>query len=183
MIRKKVLVQVYTTLRKPNIPTMKQLIKNITPPIVYAPLKRLLVKPKIFSPVWNTLTYKPIDGIQVFFDPTGPWQKTILNNTHETFLFERLRVETLQGKVIFDIGAHVGFHSLYFARLVGPKGKVYAFEPNPKNVERFKLIRDKNDDIRNTISIFDIAVSNCLRHRRVQYERGHREWEKLWRFY
>ncbi len=141
---------------------MKQLIKNITPPIIYALLKKILIKPKIFFPKWNTITYKPIDGIQIFFDPAGPWQKTIINNTYDTFFFERLNSEKLQGKVIFDIGAHIGFHSLYFARLVGPKGKVCAFEPNPKNVERFKLIRDKNNDIRDTIHIFDVAVSNAL---------------------
>jgi len=141
---------------------MKQLIKNITPPIVYAFLKRFLVKPRTFSPKWTTLTYEPLNGIQMFFDPTGPWQKAIIDNTYDTFLFERLHTETLRGKVIFDIGAHIGFHSLYFARLVGPKGKVYAFEPNPKNVERFKLIRDKNADIKNTITIFDVAVSNVL---------------------
>ena len=111
---------------------MKQLIKNITPPIIYALLRKLLVKPKTFSPKWNTLIYKPLEGLQIFFDPTGPWQKTILNNTYDTFLFKRLNSEALQGKIIYDIGAHIGFHSLYFARLVGPKGKIYAFEPNQK---------------------------------------------------
>ncbi|MEK7555867.1 MAG: FkbM family methyltransferase [Patescibacteria group bacterium] len=141
---------------------MKQLIKNITPPIIYALLRKLLVKPKTFSPKWNTLIYKPLEGLQIFFDPTGPWQKTILNNTYDTFLFKRLNSEALQGKIIYDIGAHIGFHSLYFARLVGPKGKIYAFEPNQKNVERLKLIRDKNNDIRNTVSIFDVAVSDIL---------------------
>lgn len=141
---------------------MKQLIKNITPPIVYALLRRFLVKPKVFSPTWNTLAYKPLVGIQIFFDPTGPWQKKIINNTYDTFLFERLNTEALQGKVIYDIGAHIGFHSLYFARLVGPEGKVYAFEPNPKNLERLKLICDKNTDIKNIITIFDVAVSNVL---------------------
>lgn len=160
MIHRKDLVQVYIILKKSNM--MKQLIKNITPPVVYALLRRFLVKPKVFSPIWNTLTYKPLESIQIFFDPTGPWQKTILDNTYDTFLFKRLSVEKLQGKVIYDIGAHIGFHSLYFSRLVGPKGKVYAFEPNPKNVLRFKLIRDKNADIKNTIAIFDVAVSNVL---------------------
>jgi len=162
MTRKKNLVQVCIILKKYNSRIMKQLIKNITPPIIYAFLKKRLVKPRTFSPKWNTLTYKPVDGIQIFFDPAGPWQKKILNNTYDAFLFERLNAKALQGKVIFDIGAHIGFHSLYFARLVGPKGKVYAFEPNPKNVERFKLIRDKNNDMRNTIFIFDVAVSDIL---------------------
>jgi len=40
--------------------------------------------------------------------------------------FERL---IKPGAVIFDIGANVGAHSLHFARLTGPSGLVYAFEP------------------------------------------------------
>lgn len=33
------------------------------------------------------------------------------------------------GAVVFDIGANIGAHTLHFARLVGPEGRVYAFEP------------------------------------------------------
>jgi FkbM family methyltransferase len=33
------------------------------------------------------------------------------------------------GAVVFDIGANVGAHTLHFARLVAPTGRVYAFEP------------------------------------------------------
>ncbi|HVT73233.1 MAG TPA: FkbM family methyltransferase [Lacunisphaera sp.] len=33
------------------------------------------------------------------------------------------------GAVVFDIGANIGAHTLHFARLVGPAGRVVAFEP------------------------------------------------------
>jgi FkbM family methyltransferase len=38
------------------------------------------------------------------------------------------------GDVVYDVGAHAGFFSLLFSRLVGPHGRVYAFEPHPENV-------------------------------------------------
>jgi FkbM family methyltransferase len=33
-------------------------------------------------------------------------------------------------EVIWDVGAHGGFTTYYFSRMVGPSGKVYAFEPD-----------------------------------------------------
>jgi len=141
---------------------MKNFIKKITPPIVYQFARGLIVKPKVFSPKWVTLDYEPMKGIQIFFDPTGFWQRTIVDHTYDDFLFKRIRALHLQGKVIYDIGAHIGFHSVYFARLVGSRGKVYAFEPNPNNIERLKLIRDKNPDIKNVIKVLDVAVSNVV---------------------
>jgi FkbM family methyltransferase len=45
----------------------------------------------------------------------------------ETVLaFERLVVP---GSVVLDVGANIGAHTLSLGRLVGPMGKVYAFEP------------------------------------------------------
>jgi len=46
--------------------------------------------------------------------------------------FER---EIGPSEVFYDIGANVGFYSLLAAHLTGPGGKVYAFEPLPRNVE------------------------------------------------
>ena len=39
------------------------------------------------------------------------------------------------GMVCWDVGANVGFYTLLFAELVGGEGRVFAFEPFPRNVE------------------------------------------------
>ena len=50
----------------------------------------------------------------------------------QTALFrERLR----PGDTLLDVGAHVGYYSLLAARLVGERGAVWSFEPNPSNCE------------------------------------------------
>ena len=43
------------------------------------------------------------------------------------------------GWVVFDIGANIGAHTLHFARLVGPSGKVYAFEPTDYACEKIRV--------------------------------------------
>jgi len=43
-----------------------------------------------------------------------------------------------EGDVVFDIGANVGFYTLLASVLVGEGGKVYAFEPLPRNLSSLK---------------------------------------------
>jgi len=42
------------------------------------------------------------------------------------------------GGVLYDVGANLGFFSLLGARLAGPEGHVYAFEPAPENVQALR---------------------------------------------
>jgi hypothetical protein len=50
------------------------------------------------------------------------------------------------GDVVWDVGAHAGMSAYFLAQMVGPEGKVYAFEPDEtnyafleRNVEMHKL--------------------------------------------
>ena len=53
---------------------------------------------------------------------SGVWEK------YETELFLRV---VKRGMVVIDLGANIGWYTLIAAKLVGKKGKVYAFEPEP----------------------------------------------------
>ena len=57
---------------------------------------------------------------------------------HEPAVTALLRREVKPGDVAVDIGAHIGYFTLLLSRLVGEKGKVFAFEPDPDN---FALLR------------------------------------------
>lgn len=53
--------------------------------------------------------------------------------TSEPHVQEALRLLITPGMTVFDIGANVGFFSMIAARLVGPGGRVVAFEPLAEN--------------------------------------------------
>ncbi|HTZ87178.1 MAG TPA: FkbM family methyltransferase [Solirubrobacteraceae bacterium] len=38
------------------------------------------------------------------------------------------------GQTVYDVGANIGFFTMLCSRLVGPQGRVYAFEPIPQNL-------------------------------------------------
>lgn len=42
------------------------------------------------------------------------------------------------GDIVADVGAHIGLYTIALANRVGPKGRVFAFEPDPENFAALK---------------------------------------------
>lgn len=53
--------------------------------------------------------------------PSVPWE------ADEQLVMRRL---VRAGDIVFDIGAHIGLHTVLLSELAGPAGEVHAFEPN-----------------------------------------------------
>jgi len=58
--------------------------------------------------------------------------------------------------VVFDVGANVGFYTLLASKLVGPKGRVFAFEPLPRNLHYLKRHLAMNRA--SNVALFEAAV-------------------------
>jgi FkbM family methyltransferase len=71
------------------------------------------------------------------------------------------------GDVCLDIGAHIGYYTLLAARLVGSRGRVYAFEPSPASYRRLCSNVDLNG-LRNVTAV-ELAVG-VQEGRAVLYE-------------
>jgi FkbM family methyltransferase len=56
------------------------------------------------------------------------------------------------GDIVWDVGAHAGATVYFFAQMVGPAGKVYAFEPDDLNYD-FLLRNIKLHDLKNVVPI------------------------------
>lgn len=70
-------------------------------------------------------------------------------------IFEKL---VTPGSVVFDIGAHVGFYTLLASELVGSSGKVFAFEPVPRNLRYLRAHLEINN-VKN-VTVISAAVSD-----------------------
>jgi FkbM family methyltransferase len=76
-----------------------------------------------------------------------------------SYEWEKRRLfETLvrPGDVVYDIGANVGFYTILASRLVGPLGRVIAFEPLPRNLEFLKRHVTLNDA--SNVTVYEAAV-------------------------
>lgn len=70
------------------------------------------------------------------------------------------------GSTVFDIGVHVGFYSLLAAVLVGKSGRVFAFEPLPRNL--CYLRRHITMNSMDNITVMPVAVADVPGHARFQ---------------
>lgn len=78
--------------------------------------------------------------------------------TYEHEKQEALLRYVQQGQVVYDIGAHVGFYTLFFSKFVGAKGEVVAFEPFPENyhtLRRHLIINNINN-----VSLHEYAIAD-----------------------
>ena len=55
-----------------------------------------------------------------------------------------IRKAVKEGDTVIDIGANIGYFTVLMADLVGPKGKVYAFEPDPRNSHLLQRTVERN---------------------------------------
>jgi FkbM family methyltransferase len=56
-----------------------------------------------------------------------------LRGTYESYMQQAFMQHVRPGMVVYDVGAHAGFHSLFCGLLVRPDGRVIGFEPHPRN--------------------------------------------------
>ena len=92
---------------------------------------------------------------EVQFDPVWRWiARDVREQDVLRFAKERIGV----GSTVIDVGAHVGEWTLLFSELVGPTGRVIAFEPDP--VARASLLKNLETNAISNVSVERKSVSD-----------------------
>lgn len=114
-----------------------------------------------YNPTWNTVEQGFGKGLKIYLDKSAiGTSEEMVSGTYDDYFFNSLQKHKPKGKIIFDIGTHIGYNALVFAKMVGTKGKVVAFEPNTFNRERLEMNVAKNSEIAERITVEGYALGD-----------------------
>lgn len=78
-------------------------------------------------------------GIRYQLDITDPMDRIIYyTGVHEGLITKFLHRMVRPGFTCFDVGANLGYYTLFFSKLVGPHGEVHGIEPCPEEFRRLQ---------------------------------------------
>jgi len=85
-------------------------------------------------------------------------ESLVKKGVYEEFNTKFIKKNVREGDVVLDIGANIGYFTLICASLVGKTGKVFAFEPEPKNFEILK--KNVTENGYDNVILENMALSN-----------------------
>ncbi len=101
-----------------------------------------------------------VDGFTLYHRENSPeWARMWAEGTYEPATVATLRRLLHPGMTMLDVGANIGYLSLIAARSVGPRGHVYAFEPDPYN--RVVLERNMRANAADCVEVVPMAVGRA----------------------
>lgn len=87
----------------------------------------------------------PYRGIYFFHGPQMKKRTVVYYKAWEKHVTRWMKQYIQPGNSVLIIGAHIGIHALYAAKLTGKTGRVVAFEPWPENYDLLQQNAAKND--------------------------------------
>lgn len=157
---------------------VRTVARELLPPVAYRFLGRIfrrirgrapiiadrnqdpMVQANRLRPDWHTILGGPAQGCHIFVAAQMPAFQEMVQGTYDAYFWDEVAGRDLTGATILDIGGHIGYHSLCFARLVGPTGSVHVFEPNPHNLQRMQQNLHANSEAAGAVQVHPIALAD-----------------------
>ena len=114
----------------------------------------------------NDLILKSFGSFKLYLDKTDPGlsrallRPKIFRKWHrEPEFMDIIEKEVNTGDVVFDLGANLGYVTMFLAQYVGPTGMVYAAEPSPRNAHILSKTILKNN-LSEFVELTQCAISS-----------------------
>jgi len=120
-------------------------------------MKKLLIRIIEKVKYFNRIITVPIISKKCRFRVHSKLEESLFRKHEENKLLLLLTEKLIADDVIYDIGAHAGYHSIFLASQLGKDGIVIAFEPNP-NCYRFLV---ENISLNPELMIEPIQAAIC----------------------
>lgn len=112
---------------------------------------------------WTQPRLVELNGVRYRFYPSSLVGRSIYylgDWEHWDTLYWRRTIKP--GWTVVDVGANIGYHALLASRLVGPQGRVFAFEPTPSTYQALLenlALNDAHNVIARQIALCDFCGS------------------------
>jgi FkbM family methyltransferase len=103
-------------------------------------------------------TLKSVSGVRIVIDVRDYPSCMMFYGRYSPELIGLMRSVISPGWSVFDIGAQIGYVTAHLARLVGTRGHVYSFEPDPNAVQRLTRTIEENGTAH--VTTFPVAVGD-----------------------
>lgn len=123
--------------------------------IIYFRLRAAFFYPK---PRRRKIVAGPLEGRYLLIEDYPSFNE-MLHNTADIALFKKAAIVIPGCEKVYDIGGHMGYHSLYFAAL-SPSVEIEVFEPAPVNQARLKDNLEMNPDLGKRIKLNPCALGS-----------------------
>lgn len=137
-------------------------------------LSKLPLVLKLNTFLFKTIKTKEVEffGCKLFLDKYDKYHLSF----QDYKIPDVVKNSILPGQTVIDVGASIGIYTIFFAKMVGEKGKVYAFEPEPKNFELlkknveingFKNVILENKAVSNISGIVKMEIADNIANHRI----------------
>lgn len=134
----------------PRLSVKESLIRAVYPS-VKAVAYRIPGGKKLVRSVYNLMTHDAERWMNVHGVPLlaniqdyGIGSLLFLQGGYALARVSEIQKAVKEGDTVIDIGANIGYFTVLLAKLVGPQGKVYAFEPDPRNFHLLQRTVERN---------------------------------------
>ncbi len=109
----------------------------------------------------NETVIKHVDNLKFYLKPSygGLSEELLHADRREMGFMDLLESNIKEGMVCFDLGANIGYTTLYMLKNAGKTGFVYSIEPDPRNLELLK-INIKENGFKNNCEINSGVISD-----------------------